>query len=68
MATNRTSNFTFRVNPDERQLLAAVAEQLGISESDVARYSVRKTARELGMTIPTEPDRKEAEHDQLAGG
>ncbi len=66
MATNRVDNFTFRVSADERRLLALIAEQLGISESDVARYSVRKTARDLGLTISAESGRKDDENAQLA--
>lgn len=45
----RNDNFTLRVNPDERQLIAAVAQRLDRNESDTLRLLVREKARALGV-------------------
>jgi hypothetical protein len=45
----RTARFTFLCNAEERRLLAAVAARLSRTESDVLRWLVRETARELNV-------------------
>lgn len=45
----REDYFAMRVNPAERQLIAAVAERLERNESDTMRLLVREKARELGV-------------------
>ena len=62
---NRTDNFTFRMNPAERQLIAAVAQQLERSESDAMRYLLREKARELGVSAQ-QHDRAPAKAEALA--
>ena len=44
---NRWDTFTFRVNADERDLIAALAERLQRSQSDAVRFVVVNAAREL---------------------
>lgn len=44
---NRWDTFTFRVNEDERRLIASLAEQLQRSQSDAVRFVVINAAREL---------------------
>lgn len=51
---NRVDNFTLRVNPTERELIAAVARQLDRTESDTMRLLIREKAREFGL-LPTTP-------------
>lgn len=48
---NRDESFTLRVNFNERQLIAAVAERLDRNESDTVRLLIREKARELGLTL-----------------
>ncbi len=50
----RNDNFTLRVSPTERQLIAAVAERLDRTESDAVRLLVREKARQLGVTTETQ--------------
>jgi len=47
---NHTDNFTFRMSSTDRQLIAAVAQQLERTESDAMRFLLRKQARELGVS------------------
>ena len=44
---NRWDTFTFRVNQDERRLIAFLAEKLQRSQSDAVRFVVINAAREL---------------------
>ncbi len=43
----RVSTFTFRMNADERRILAVLAEHLQRSRSDAVRLLIRTAAREL---------------------
>ncbi len=43
----RRDTFTFRVNADERQLIAALADRLQRSQSDAVRLLIREAAHEL---------------------
>ncbi len=57
----RIETFTFRVNADERHLLAKVADRMERTESDVVRLLVRKAARELDvLAVTLEEARREA--------
>ncbi len=44
---SRVEIFAFRVNADERRLIAALANRLQRSQSDAVRLVVREAAREL---------------------
>lgn len=46
---NRDDSFTLRVNPIERQMIAAIAERLDRTESDTVRVLIHEKARELGI-------------------
>jgi hypothetical protein len=48
---SRVDTFTFRVNTDERRILAALADKLQRSQSDAVRWLIRKSARELDIEI-----------------
>ena len=45
----RKALFTLRVSSDERQILAAIAQCHGLTESDITRWLWRKEARMLGI-------------------
>ncbi len=51
----RQDTFTFRVNADERQLIAALADRLQRSQSDAVRLLIREAAHEL-LDKPNIPD------------
>jgi uncharacterized protein (DUF1778 family) len=51
----RRDTFTFRVNVDERQLIAALADRLQRSQSDAVRWLIREAAHEL-LDKPNIPD------------
>ena len=44
---NRINTFTFRVNQDERNLIASLAKRLQRSRSDAVRFVVVNAMREL---------------------
>jgi len=48
---NRERIFGFRVNDDDRRILAALAERLQRTESDALRWLIRNAARELAIEI-----------------
>lgn len=48
---NRLETFTFRVNSDDRQLLASIALHYRRSKSDVVRFLLHEKAQELGLQI-----------------
>jgi len=64
---SRIDTFTFRVNPNERRLLAALAERLQRSQSDAVRWLVREAACELGVFVTDDGGRagpvREAQDD-----
>jgi hypothetical protein len=49
---SRIDTFTFRVNADERRILAALADYLNRSQSDTLRLLVRAAGRELLPNAP----------------
>jgi antitoxin component of RelBE/YafQ-DinJ toxin-antitoxin module len=55
----RDTFLNVRLNANERQLAAAVAERLERNESDTVRLLLRERAREMGI-LPTAP--KEDRH------
>ncbi len=44
---SRIGTFTFRINADERRILAALADRLQRSQSDAIRLLIRTAAEEL---------------------
>lgn len=50
----RYDTFTFRVNPEERQMIEALAEKLQRSPSDTVRLLVRGAAQGAGLDAPNE--------------
>lgn len=46
----RLDTFTFRISPEESQLLDRLAEHLERSKSDAMRFILRQTVRELEST------------------
>jgi hypothetical protein len=44
---SRVNAFTFRINAEERRLLAALANRLQRSQSDTVRLLIREAAKEL---------------------
>jgi len=53
----RPSLLTIRSSVEERQLVAAVAQRLGLTEADTVRQSVAEKAERLGIT-PTNEQRQ----------
>lgn len=51
----REERFTFMVNREERQLIAAVADRLDRTQSDALRWLVKGAAEELGVAPEPEP-------------
>ena len=47
MRINRNGTFMFRVSPDERRLIAALAEKLQRTQSDAVRFVVINASRQL---------------------
>ena len=63
----RQDFFTLRVNRDERQMLAAVAERLQRTQSDAVRLLIREAARELvksEATAVNDSTAEEVENEQ----
>ncbi len=52
---NRWDSFTFRVNPDERRVIAALAEKLQRTQSDAVRFVILEAAKENQIRINTMP-------------
>ena len=48
----RTENFGFRLSPEEKGFLLALAEQEERDPSDLMRLLIRRAAREHGLTCP----------------
>jgi antitoxin component of RelBE/YafQ-DinJ toxin-antitoxin module len=42
-------NVTYRLDEDDKKLIVSLAKHFGISETDVVRMLVRKSAREEGV-------------------
>ena len=59
----RDNRFTYLCGPEDDQLRAATAQQLGVSQSDVVRLGVRKLAGELGITAPSRDNDSKGERD-----
>jgi len=55
---SRIDTFTFRVNADERRILAALADYLNRSQSDALRLLIREAARELITDAPAQATRQ----------
>lgn len=55
---SRIDTFTFRVNANERRILAALAEYLNRSQSDALRVLIREAARELITDAPAQAARQ----------
>jgi hypothetical protein len=55
MNGNKTTTFTFRLNPAERETISWLAERLQRSDSDAVRTIVMTTARELKQSANTIP-------------
>lgn len=53
---SRIDTFTFRVNENERRVLAALADYLNRSQSDALRVLIREAARELLTDAPAPTD------------
>jgi hypothetical protein len=47
---SRWDTFTFRVNKDDRQLIAKLAESLQRSQSDAIRFVIRQTMHQVQGT------------------
>jgi len=64
---NRWDTFTFRVNQDERRLIAFLAEKLQRSQSDAVRFVVINAARKLtDQCDPIQPLTKvQRAHDEV---
>lgn len=41
----------YRITEEEKKLIEALAKQLGVSETDVIKLSIRKLAKEEGVKI-----------------
>lgn len=52
----REVNFMVRLTPREKDLLDALAEQLGESRSVVVRQAIRELARKEGVSTPEEQE------------
>lgn len=68
---SRIDTFTFRVNADERRILAALANYLNRSQSDALRLLIREAARELMTNAPAQAARfadKETQTDAAPRG
>lgn len=48
----RLDTFTFRVDEEEKQLIAALSARLERNQSDVLRLLLRESARALGILKP----------------
>ena len=59
----RDNRFTYLCDNEDQQLRKAVAQRLGVSESDVVRWSVRQAARELGVMPSTRASDNQGEWD-----
>lgn len=42
----------FRLTPEAKQIIEAVAQRLGVSQADIVEMSVRKFAESEGVQLP----------------
>ena len=69
----RTENFGFRLSPEEKGFLLALAEHEERDPSDLVRLLIRRAAREYGLTGPmraphTHSNGNTSEADQAVDG
>ena len=56
---SRASGILLRLDEGERQLLEALAGNMGLKLSDAARQAIREAARKRGLDLPGAPSRKQ---------
>jgi hypothetical protein len=56
----RTENFGFRLSPEEKGFLLALAEHEERDPSDLLRLLIRRAARERGLTSPVRESRTDS--------
>ncbi len=58
----RKNKFNVNLSDEERQLLTAVAQVSGFSDSDYIRQAIRNEAKRLKIVLPAKPVEEEEEH------
>lgn len=64
----RDDRFAFRLNADDRRLLAVVAASLQRSQSDAIRWLIRRAVREIETADRAGAPRREGEGDERQMG